>query len=716
MTIAVTAASAGWQVVVHCDGLLEEFDLKKVELGPGSHPVPTRTDPPPDLEDLIRRIDGHKPYPDDIQRYGHWLFSCVLAPVWDRILSLPQVVEARGVELALTWAAKDTSLNQLVWEAMHDDAGTPLASHPDLLVATTRVVPVKGQSAPETITGTPRVLFAIGSSLTDDIIRPGAMFMGLLRRFDADGICVVKIVENVSDIELASVCEQFSPDVVHLVAHGDVVGGRGVVMLAGKQKNADSLRKALITHRGRPLAVVLSACRSGQAPNSSGDPVNAASLAAELVQAGIPIVSAMAGDVSEPACRFYTRHLVDALHEGMPIAAAAASGRRAALQDSCASTRIDWAMPSLFVASTVQRNFQPINPALSKTLVRLATQLDLRRPPVFIGRQKILNLLDRLFEEDERRRLGVIGAVREGELKRIGSTRLLREIGFQVLRRGHLPLLLGPFANDEHPPHLRAALSLLYKRAIGFARLLEVPFRSLSIVSADSERTAPDLTNLDRELSWQVAQDQLAAFSTGIEDLDVMRVASRLANDLAVFARVAGRHQKPFGPHSRPVVLADSIHSWGALGDVLRLLHEGNPNGLGSPAMTAPVVFTAAFGSAEGDGRQVRKFVEERRGDTTYQFPWLDRMSKLEASMGFQWILLNPWQLDEPDELMAKVYAALPGVDPADLHDGFDVLDGIPTEVEGRLYPLAHYMTRAKHMIANNDEVAWQRYVERYPR
>ena len=89
----------------------------------------------------------------------------------------------------------------------------PLAGLTDTLVVVTRVVE-SDHPATSTITRVPRVLFATGSSLTDDVIRPGAMFMGLLRKFDADGICVTRAVHDVSLSDLETECRAFHPDVV----------------------------------------------------------------------------------------------------------------------------------------------------------------------------------------------------------------------------------------------------------------------------------------------------------------------------------------------------------------------------------------------------------------------------------------------------------------------------------------------------------------------
>src|SRR5262249_45152635 len=168
-----------------------------------------------------------------------------------------------------------------------------------------------------------------------------------------------------------------------------------------------------LTAGGRPLAVVLSACASGIA----GGPTGAAPLAAELVRGGIPIVSAMAGEISEQACRLYSRRLVRAVHDGEPVVAAPARGRGAApLQAPGPAEQMDWAMPALFLARSVPPAFRPVDPAPARALLEVADDLGLRQQPVFIGRHNILELVEDLFSPDPSRRLGVVGIVREGPL------------------------------------------------------------------------------------------------------------------------------------------------------------------------------------------------------------------------------------------------------------------------------------------------------------
>ena len=174
---------------------------------------------------LLTRLATERPQGNDALIYGRWLFECLLAPAWPTLCENPDVTAARGVELALVWEARHADLHSLVWEAMYDDHDRPLAGLQDTLVVVTRVVHVD-YPEPDTIERAPVVLFASGTSLTDEVIRPGAMFMGLLRKFDADGICVTRAVQDVSLSDLREECQAFSPDVVRPGrTRGNTAGG-----------------------------------------------------------------------------------------------------------------------------------------------------------------------------------------------------------------------------------------------------------------------------------------------------------------------------------------------------------------------------------------------------------------------------------------------------------------------------------------------------------
>lgn len=692
----------GWRVTITGDGaLMDEFVLDAVTVDAGGREliVPWRDGPDlGELGELLARIDDRDTRDGDIYTYGGWLFGCLLESVWPKIRDLPTVVDAKGVELALRWPVDQAPLHQLSWEAMCHE-GRPLANHLELLVAITRLVPVWTRRV-ETIERTPKVLFAVGGSLLDDTIRPGAMFMGLLRAFDAEGVCAARAEQQVSSDKLARYCREFAPDVVHLVAHGDIVDGHGRLKLADGWIGADALVPALTTAASPPLAVVLSACRTGS--TGVAEPMPSGPLAAELVANGIPIVSAIAGEVSEQACRLYSRRLVAAVSDGTPLAKAVADGRRAALSRTEPGRELDWAMPALFVADSVEPDFRPVNRDAAEWLVKAAREMHLRQYPVFIGREAVLGYVDDMF--DQKKPVGVIGVLRDGSLADLGGTRLLQEMGYQLLMRGHLPLLLGPYSDSGRPKNLRAFL-------------YEV-FDAVTIVAEPLGLTPPRFEVLDKCYPTGVAagpRDCLRALISALDEfgpadgqLPVRLTVNSLAKDLGDLAEAAGKLGRPFGAHTRVVLLADEIHRWPFVEELGEVLKRAGEKGLGTGTHHAPFVFTAS--SQEDGGRLLKSLSDLKNGQPGYAFPPFDELGDNESLLGFQWILLNPWL--ETDEACRKVYAALPTANWDQVRAAFGLMDGRPGRMRNPvfLYRIADVLVKGHSFVADDDVTAWTSY------
>jgi CHAT domain len=676
----------------------------------------------PAITALLKRLASDSTEPDDVRMYGHWLFECLLAPVWASL----RTSGASGLELALRWPASEIDLHSLVWEAMHDGS-LPLAGLPNLLVVVTRIVEgPAGAKPPAPLTRSPRVLFVTGSKATDPVIRPGLMFMGLLRKFDAEGISITRAKYNVTLVDLATECRRFQPDVVHLVAHGKVLQDGSTVLKLGDKDDgdvtADQLTQAFTADKTPPVAVVLSACHSGGgvtlADSATSEPVagRAAPLAAQLVAGGIPIVTAMAGAVSEPACRMYTTSLIEAIHQGKPFTVAAAEGRAAALIGAQApSQHLDWAMPATFLAANIGPDYRPLDPTALRQLVDVAHGLRLRWNPLFVGRQDILESIDKIFSADPKDRTELIAIMCKAKTYKLGSTRLLREIAFRLLRAGHVPLLLAenpPAGIGQVPPgpkvNLRGLLAEILEQVVLMALQFGLRPPPLSTLKADSSLAGLDavtgvgLDALDPSEANQRALEAVSLFRYGtapLNDPSIVRI--RLANDLTGLAAiVSGRETPtPFGPHTRVVVLADRVHEWtGGLGPLLELISS---HGLGLPGKPAPVIVTAS--ETLNVGPTLDDYVQSRRGYPAVK-PWkLGELTDEEAALGFQWVLLNPWDMKE--ESYRYVYVAEAGAEHQKaVQEEFDSrLKRLPANARDELYVAAERLKMQGHFIGHDD-------------
>ncbi|MEV6644472.1 CHAT domain-containing protein [Amycolatopsis sp. NPDC051371] len=695
----VPAAPAGWLIEVRGAGLeaVYEMPAQKIEVDGEAQRVPTGVD---DAAGLLGRIRSRTPACGDIKDYGKWLFTALLGPVWPQLRELPEIRAAGGVELGLRWDVDQADLHRLVWEAMHHDTA-PLAGDTELLIAITRLVPAEVDNV-VTVERTPRVLFAMGGSAVDETIRPGAMFMGLLRAFDAEGVCSSKAVQLKGLDGLADTCAVFNPDLVHIVAHGAYVAGEGSIQLGRDRHVTAEMLAPALTGAHRPLAVVLSACGTGSFATSDGGP-----LAAQLVQGGIPIVSAVSGEVSEQACRLYTRRLVGAIGDGTPLATAAAQGRRAALRMSSNSAdQLDWAMPSLYIADSVPATFRPIDPERAGGVVDLATRLKLRESPLFIGRTAILDKVDRLVTDRDADRIGVLGAV-GSDISGLGGTRLLRELGYLLLLRGHLPLLLGPYPRTDPPKTLKDLLGQILSN-IGFlTSAAEMVVPRLKTLEGHYDTDPPPDTRYEAELAFREA---CARFVKDADEPDWGVVQTKLTADFAALADAARTLGDPFGPHSRLVLLADDIHRWGVTSELLQHLEMYGQRGLGG----ASVAFTSSVGTPEG--LSVKAFHERMVSTRGFSFPPLGPLTADEAVVGFQWVLLHPAQLYSEPEQLRPVYAARPDAPRALLSTAFQLLKGKPTAVrDENFYGVAELLAQTKMFVAADDEAAWTSYLELYP-
>jgi hypothetical protein len=701
------------------------------------------------VDQLMRRLRTRDPRPDDVAVYGRWLLECLLEPAWPVISTHPDVVASRGLELALRWPVGELDLHRLVWEAMRDEEA-PLAGHPRLLVAITRLVPAGPADLP-TIEGVPRVLFASGAPLTDPTVRPGAMYMGLLRALDAGGRCSSRALQHVSIEDLRAECGRFAPHVVHLVAHGVDTGSGGALLLradeapsggngarAGGQGQQEAGATALIgaiTAGGAPMAAALSACNSSRAAVAVGpipdaetiDPAQAAPLAAQLVSAGIPIVTAMSGEVSEPACRQYTRRLAEGVYSGRSVVMSSAHGRRAALVSAAApGAELDWALPALFLNEHVDASRQLVDPARSQELLAIADSLRLIREPVFIGRQRILATADRLVEPADG--VGVLAVLAPGDTTGLGGHRLLQEIGWRLLRAGHVPLLLGPYARTDAPLTGSALVAEILTRAVSAEQFLGLaPSVPITVLAEAGAQPAP-APGTPLPLVRDAIRRQISALRAATGSRDVEGTRDLLAEDLTGLARRAAELGDPFGEHSRTVLLCDNVHDWAAPAPAV-----AGPEGKPQSALDLLLGMLPAHGLSHGLGDAGRRVPVVLTGSRTLAGgPWLAEWSTKaspglsvhelaqlgtdEAVLGFQWVLLHPWTTVpvEDLEVFGRVYTPWPR-SAEQWEGGLRRLERRPTVVKDGLYVAATLAKEWGLLRQDDDEKTWHDYAERFP-
>jgi hypothetical protein len=576
---------------------------------------------PQALEAAYAAITSRDPGPGGIERFGRFLFDTLLGErLWREIETLS--ADAPRLELALSWDRYDAHLHRLNWEMMHGPAAFLAASVPKP-VAITRLV--QGATGlPRPLSRPPRVLFLIGSSLTDRRIKAGAEFFGMLRQIERDGRSIhTRIVERTSTERAIRVIKAFRPDVVHVIGHGGFSAGEPYLEFelneretnpAERRVYADRL-KDVLSARGEvplPAIVVLSACHSGGA--TAGRLVGGhetAPLAAQLVALGVPVVIGMAGSISDRACRHFTRRFGQTLVRGDALIAATEEGRRAAFASgSPPAETVDWALPTVHLSESVGEDYRPAvveaesqDPAV--LLESRIQQFGGERNPVFCGRGELIDTYYRLFDPGAPR---VLAAYSEGpDAAEIGRSRLLAELVGQAVRDGHLPCLVDAGAVGAESCFPNAlALGLAILASITRTRAvfgLDAPLDSVLVTlcrNADPSsftQLVEQHGNLPADMAFTMLLEHCRKRCTGL-DIPGSAVAQAVRRDLASLIEDGRRaHAYVAEARGQAVVMFDDVERYD-LG-ILALFQELlSPSGLGDPQTPVPVVVVFRLGTA----------------------------------------------------------------------------------------------------------------------
>jgi hypothetical protein len=583
-----------------------------------------------DAAALAVRVDQGTANMDELAIYGELLFSAAFGDeLWRELVERP--ASDPCIELAIRGRADSEKpaahpLHAMRWEALNDGTvfiaarGARAQSGKTVSVALVRLVSAAADHLAQPllpIVTIPRVLFAVGSQLSDSDVRPGAEFMGIMRHLERNGGWIQPRVLEAASLEgLTDELRRFKPDVLHIIGHGTWDAHDHCVKLQLRLPEAGADGDDYVTAAeilgafdiaGHvPAMVVLSACQTGSA-------VNALSFAARLVAGGVPAVAAMAGDISDTACRVFTRSLTTAIGQAdpLPLSRAVIVGRRAAFYDRDDPKWIDWIMPVLFLAEDIPGDTCLVDTTTTVTAMKRVISFGLAPEPVFCGRGEFIDGMDRLLDEDDP--LNILVAHTSDAVKGFGGYRLLQELGARAVRVGCLPVLLGPF--DQHPPTTKEDLGEEFRITLGNLRRklgLEVlPSRFATACNANAK---PD-----------VLADELRA------DLDDM------VRELPDTDPVRTRSGYP-----KAVLLCHRVDKWISAMDVLlAMLKE---EGLGAGVHPVPVVLTGTDTTEQG--LPLREMKGSREHALWIRFAELARFREdgayPEDIRAYQYWLLNP--------------------------------------------------------------------------
>jgi hypothetical protein len=335
------------------------------------------------LSSLFEAVLGDPPA-DGVTRFGEYLFATLLGRFWGEIEEL----DGKGAhDIRLSTSKEATALQGLPWEMM-SLANAPLIADP------------RGHSLARVVDGEPvgpshlemplRVLFVVAQS--DEDLRPGAEYFSILRSLDArvtnsivqplTTLINVRTIADVTATRLQSAMASFRPDIVHIVAHGLMVGNEPAIVLTAEAGGANidtcTADRLVGLLRGNqagaslplPPLVIVNACGSADQP-PDGNPL---SIAASLVSNGVAAAIGMAGEVASSACRLFTKAFYGGLAAQLPLERAVALGQQAArLHYERFKQSAEWARPALFVARGA--TFEFTLDAERRTLIERAASL-----------------------------------------------------------------------------------------------------------------------------------------------------------------------------------------------------------------------------------------------------------------------------------------------------------------------------------------------------
>lgn len=525
---------------------------------------------------LAARVAARTATAEEAAAYGRHLHTALFARGSP---SMPAGTDPLPV--TLRWRTDDSDLHQLVWELLHDGDGYVALRQVQPWVLTR--VPVDDGAPLPTVERPPRVLFAVGSRLADPRVRAGAEVMGVLRAIQARGYAAsARVLTEATVQELSSTRDRMRPDIVHLIAHGRRLpsGGVRVELRAEADGSDDPVGPTELAEALRDTAmVVLSACDAGVATPDLGAP-----MAARMVQAGLPLVVAMAGEISDTSCRMFTRALVASVATDLPLMHAIALGRRIAFVDATdGPATVDWALPALFAARPVPADHRVADTARQRAVRSCLRDQDEVEEPVFVARGAVLAAVDHLLNPE----VNPAALVLHASGSRLGGTRALKEIAVEAVARGHAAVRIGPFldpGDEQVPTSLPQVFHAIGQRIAWLADVHDVaaPTRLLATLAG---------TDVDDHDPW----DARALQPRDVLDRPAAQMGRALRNDLLTLqTRLAAAKPAVFRSDAAPVVLLDDIDLYE--GGLEPLLEHMGAKGL---VRQHPPIPVAAFGRTD---------------------------------------------------------------------------------------------------------------------
>jgi CHAT domain-containing protein len=309
------------------------------------------------IDHALRRARAERPQAAELIAFGQQLFQfCIrddLARLYHR---LPDSLVRLHIH------ANRPDLQALPWEYFQEPAQAPGPKRDRTVV---RIVPTIGLTplVPRPFGSSIRVLFVSADPLDQEGVSWPDVKASIERAFTAripDRFDITAI-EGASQDALTDAVAQHPFDIFHFSGHGEVVGGKGHLVLLDRRTkksariSADSLA-VMLGGKNIQLAV-LSACETASGDFASGFAV----IAETLVRAGIPAVVANQFPVPDKTVATFVGALYRELLRTGDIDRATSEGRIKLANDPAlqGATVLEWGIPTLYRRLLASQLFQP---------------------------------------------------------------------------------------------------------------------------------------------------------------------------------------------------------------------------------------------------------------------------------------------------------------------------------------------------------------------
>jgi hypothetical protein len=338
-----------------------------------------------------------------LQTLGTRLFNLLLhgdvKRLWDRGRPAPD--EIRPLEIL----AEDREIAAFPWEYLYDEGTQGFIGqecHP--ICRNLITLPAAQGTAGPTATARRKVLVVLGAPPSDPRVSAAEELRWIQDRLSPKGF-IIQPFRAQSPPDLERALDESGCDVLHFIGHGgfDADKDEGYLeLIADDRKETRFYARPFAqaaARRGIKL-IFLNACETGVAAKDA--PPSRSSLAAALLQRGIPGVIASQFSLPDASAHLFSSRVYERIAQGQTLAGAVLDGRRMMLY-SASQQHVDWGIPVLYTSDPDQVLFLAPPEARPESVTRSSEprerSMPVRTRTAPASRPDLLSEIERAFAD-----------------------------------------------------------------------------------------------------------------------------------------------------------------------------------------------------------------------------------------------------------------------------------------------------------------------------